>query len=206
MSDPAAPVPAPDPFRPPAALDPFRPPTAVGEAPEVAPLEGDVHLAGGAPSSGAGTDTSATRAVGGVLLGILAIAAAALIAIVAIAPRIAGPAASPSAAPVVLLAADNPAIQPAPAISLTDQRGQAFGLNSLLGRPVLVFFGYTHCPDVCPVTVGTLNEALAKVAPGPRVAFVTIDPERDDVASMAAYPGQDSPQFDFIDEQWILRR
>ena len=187
MSDPAAPVPAPDPFRPPAALDPFRPPTAVGEAPEVAPLEGDVHLAGGAPSSGAGTDTSATRAVGGVLLGILAIAAAALIAIVAIAPRIAGPAASPSAAPVVLLAADNPAIQPAPAISLTDQRGQAFGLNSLLGRPVLVFFGYTHCPDVCPVTVGTLNEALAKVAPGPRVAFVTIDPERDDVASMASY-------------------
>ena len=43
-----------------------------------------------------------------------------------------------------------------------------------------MFFGYTHCPDVCPATVGTVNEALAAVGDGPRVVFVSIDPERDD--------------------------
>ena len=42
------------------------------------------------------------------------------------------------------------AARPAPPLELTDQDGQPFTLASLAGRPVLVFFGYTHCPDVCP--------------------------------------------------------
>lgn len=75
----------------------------------------------------------------------------------------------------------------APPLELTDQDGQPFSLDALRGRPVLVFFGYTHCPDVCPANVGTMNEALAQAGPGARVAFVSIDPERDDVAALKTY-------------------
>jgi protein SCO1/2 len=78
-------------------------------------------------------------------------------------------------------------VRPAPALELTDQDGKPFALTSLVGRPVLVFFGYTHCPDVCPATVGKVNEALAEVGDGPRAVFTSIDPERDDVAAMKSY-------------------
>ncbi len=77
--------------------------------------------------------------------------------------------------------------KPAPPLELTDQDGQPFRLADLAGRPVLLFFGYTHCPDVCPTTVGNVNQVLAEVGPGPRVVFVSVDPERDDVAAMANY-------------------
>ena len=50
--------------------------------------------------------------------------------------------------------------RPAPPLELTDQDGRPFALTSLAGRPVLVFFGYTHCPDVCPETVGVINRVL----------------------------------------------
>ena len=51
----------------------------------------------------------------------------------------------------------------------------------------MVFFGYTHCPDVCPATVGIVNQALATTGDGPRAVFVSIDPERDDAAAMKQY-------------------
>jgi protein SCO1 len=76
---------------------------------------------------------------------------------------------------------------PAPALELTDQDGNPFSLASLRGQPVLVFFGYTHCPDVCPATVGIVNQALLTTGDGPRAVFVSIDPERDDVAAMKQY-------------------
>ena len=75
----------------------------------------------------------------------------------------------------------------APPLELIDQDGRPFALTSLRGRPALVFFGYTHCPDVCPATVGVINEALAIVPAGPRAVFVSIDPERDDPAAMKSY-------------------
>jgi protein SCO1/2 len=75
----------------------------------------------------------------------------------------------------------------APPLELIDQDGHPFALGSLRGRPVLVFFGYTHCPDVCPATVGVINEALATLPEGPRAVFVSIDPERDDAAAMKSY-------------------
>ena len=65
--------------------------------------------------------------------------------------------------------------------------GQPFALTSLTGHPVLVFFGYTHCPDVCPATVGVLNQVLADAGPDVRAVFVSIDPERDGQAEMASY-------------------
>jgi len=78
---------------------------------------------------------------------------------------------------------------PAPALRLTDQDGRPFDLASLRGRPVLVFFGYTHCPDVCPTTLADVRDALPLVEGPVGVVFVTIDPARDDAAAMKQYVG-----------------
>jgi protein SCO1/2 len=83
----------------------------------------------------------------------------------------------------------------APALDLTDQDGDAFRLADLRGRPVLVYFGYTHCPDVCPATIGTLNKVIAATPTPLRVVFVTVDPERDSVESMGSYVRYLSAEF-----------
>ncbi len=80
-----------------------------------------------------------------------------------------------------------PQAEAAPPLDLVDHRGQGFDLASLRGVPVLVYFGYTHCPDVCPATVGTLNEVIAAYEPPVRAVFVTLDPERDTVEFMGSY-------------------
>lgn len=73
---------------------------------------------------------------------------------------------------------------------LVDHEGQAVGFPDLVGRAALVFFGFTSCPDICPTTLGriavwldALGDDLARLTP----VFVTVDPARDDVATMAAY-------------------
>ena len=78
-------------------------------------------------------------------------------------------------------------VREAPPLDLTDQDGNPFDLAALRGRPVLVYFGYTHCPDVCPTSIGIINETLAATGPGPRAVLVSIDPDRDDVAAMKSY-------------------
>jgi protein SCO1/2 len=81
---------------------------------------------------------------------------------------------------------------PAPRVlapfGLTDQSGAAFGNAELAGRPSLMFFGFTHCPDVCPTTLALMAQ-LHREAPlsGIRLVFVTVDPKRDDVAAMKQY-------------------
>jgi protein SCO1/2 len=77
--------------------------------------------------------------------------------------------------------------RPAPPLQLTDQDGQPFDLTSLRGAPVLVFFGYTHCADICPTTMADLRSAVRLVARPVHVVFVTIDPARDDAAAMKEY-------------------
>jgi len=77
--------------------------------------------------------------------------------------------------------------RPAPALRLTDQSGLPFDLTSLRGRPVLVYFGYTHCPDICPTTLADIRAALRLVEAPVGVVFVTIDPARDDAAAMKQY-------------------
>ena len=63
------------------------------------------------------------------------------------------------------------------------------------GKVVALFFGYTHCPDVCPATLANLTDMLAKVGnPDVRVLFVTVDPERDSDAVMSEYAKAFSPQ------------
>jgi protein SCO1/2 len=75
----------------------------------------------------------------------------------------------------------------APSLVLTDQDGRAFDLASLRGAPVLVYFGYTHCPDICPATLADIRAALDEVDLPARVVFVTVDPARDDAAAMKRY-------------------
>lgn len=80
-------------------------------------------------------------------------------------------------------------LAPAPPLNLTDQDGRPFDLADLRGAPVLLSFGYTHCPDVCPATLADMRDAL-KLVDGPvRVVFVSVDPARDDVATMKQYVG-----------------
>lgn len=71
----------------------------------------------------------------------------------------------------------------APDFVLTRGNGSSFQLSTMRGRVVLLFFGYTSCPDVCPTTLAELNQALGKLkqsdADRVQVLFVTVDPERD---------------------------
>jgi protein SCO1/2 len=63
------------------------------------------------------------------------------------------------------------------------------------GKVVALYFGYTHCPDVCPATMANLTDMLAKVgSPDVRILFVTVDPERDTDAVMADYAKAFTPQ------------
>ncbi len=66
--------------------------------------------------------------------------------------------------------------------ALIDQSGRAFSNADLGGKPYAIFFGYTHCPDVCPATLFEMSEALRKLgsdADKMRMVFVTVDPARD---------------------------
>jgi protein SCO1/2 len=80
-----------------------------------------------------------------------------------------------------------PGEPPAGALDLTADDGTPFDLAALRGRPVLVYFGYTSCPDVCPATTGVLAEVVRASADPPRVVFVTVDPERDTAAVLHRY-------------------
>lgn len=69
-----------------------------------------------------------------------------------------------------------------PAFQLTDHEGRRFSDKDLADRPYLLFFGYTHCPDVCPTTLSWIAEILDRLgsAAAPlRVVFISVDPERD---------------------------
>jgi protein SCO1/2 len=73
---------------------------------------------------------------------------------------------------------------------LTDQNGQAVSDQDLKGHPFLVFFGFTHCPDVCPTTLFEVSEILRALGPDAdrvRALFITVDPERDTPALMKDY-------------------
>ena len=80
--------------------------------------------------------------------------------------------------------------RPAPDLALTDQDGQTFALSQLRGQWVLLTFGYTTCPDVCPVTLAHLRqtrEMLGDAGAEWRVVFASVDPARDTPAVLAGY-------------------
>jgi protein SCO1/2 len=73
---------------------------------------------------------------------------------------------------------------------LTDQTGQTVTEKNLQGRPTLIFFGFTHCPDVCPVALFEISEVLrvmGKDADRVNAYFISIDPERDNAAAVKDY-------------------
>lgn len=72
--------------------------------------------------------------------------------------------------------------------TLVDDKGAPASLDTLRGHPTLVFFGFTHCPDICPTTLALLADVQKSVAvPGLKIALISVDPERDTPAAMSAY-------------------
>jgi protein SCO1/2 len=87
---------------------------------------------------------------------------------------------------------------PAADFTLRDVNGAPVTLSSLRGKPTLVTFGYTTCPDVCPITLVKLaqaKKALGKAGDDLQVVFVTVDPERDTPEKVRAYLAQYDPAF-----------
>lgn len=82
--------------------------------------------------------------------------------------------------------------------SLTDHNGQARQLADFRGKLVALFFGYTHCPDVCPTTMTDLAAAIKSLGPDGnkvQVLFVTVDPERDTATLLKQYVPAFHPAF-----------
>lgn len=82
--------------------------------------------------------------------------------------------------------------------NLTDQDGHPVSAENFRGRVVLLYFGYTQCPDACPAMLATLQQALRTIgagAAGVRVLFVSVDPQRDTAAVLRRYVGYFGRQF-----------
>lgn len=111
----------------------------------------------------------------------------------------------------LVLAACNPAPEPpvfqatditgaafARDFKLTDHNGQTRTLASFKGKVVAIFFGYTHCPDVCPTTLSDFAAALKQLGPQAdqvQVLFVTVDPQRDKPELLKQYVPAFDPRF-----------
>ena len=81
-----------------------------------------------------------------------------------------------------LAATRMPVARPVQAFSLLDHQGKVFDRETLTGQWSFLFFGYTHCPDVCPTTMSVLNsvaQRLQDTSENVRFVMVTVDPERD---------------------------
>ncbi|GIW04861.1 MAG: electron transporter SenC [Thermomicrobiales bacterium] len=89
-------------------------------------------------------------------------------------------------------------LRPAAPIELTDQNGRPFSLKEQEGKVVVLYFGYTSCPDACPTTLSdwiSVKEALGQDAARVRFVMVTVDPERDTPERLAQYLAFFDPAF-----------
>lgn len=91
-----------------------------------------------------------------------------------------------------------PQADPLPQFSLVDHNGAPYTKESFRGKWSLIFFGFTHCPDICPATLQQLAIARSRVlADGetefPNIVLISVDPERDTPEMMAAYAGHFGP-------------
>lgn len=84
-------------------------------------------------------------------------------------------------------------------LELTDHNGRRRSLEDFRGKLVVLFFGYTHCPDVCPTTLSDMAQAMRLLAPADaarvQVLFVTVDPERDTPDVLKPYVTYFHPSF-----------
>lgn len=108
--------------------------------------------------------------------------------------------ASPPLSPSGFIGAEVIDPQPVPDVTLTDQDGKPFPLRErTAGRVALIFFGYTNCPDICPVHLANLAAVLDKMADEVRrdvaVIFVTTDPARDTIPHLGQWVHQFDPTF-----------
>lgn len=86
----------------------------------------------------------------------------------------------------------------APDFTLPDSRGGDFTLSAQRGKLVMIFFGYTSCPDVCPATLSELKQlrgALGRDASRVQVVFISVDPDRDTPQKIAGYVQRFDPTF-----------
>jgi protein SCO1/2 len=83
--------------------------------------------------------------------------------------------------------------------SLIDQNGRTVSDADFRGKLMLIYFGYTFCPDVCPTTLGNIAQAYDLLSPNEQSQvvpiFITVDPERDTVDQIAQYVDAFSPAF-----------
>lgn len=83
--------------------------------------------------------------------------------------------------------------RPAPELAGTNWDGEVFSLNQAKGGAVVVFFGYTFCPDICPATFSQLRRVREQLgdsmSANVRFVFVTVDPERDTTKKLGQYVG-----------------
>ena len=127
------------------------------------------------------------------MLRILVVGLVVLVAAMFLLPR--GQRGAPPQAATIL-----PESRALPDIQLIDQTGQPLSLDALRGDFTLLFFGFTNCPDVCPLTLKVLADARAEVARRapqltPRVLFISVDPHRDTPERIAAYLKNFDPEF-----------
>lgn len=82
------------------------------------------------------------------------------------------------------------------AFQLTSQDGKPISNKDMSGRPFLVFFGFTNCPDVCPTALREISDVFAAMGEGAKVSalFITVDPERDTPASLKDYISNFDPR------------
>lgn len=86
----------------------------------------------------------------------------------------------------------------APDFSLPGSRGETVTLSKLKGKVVILGFGFSHCPDVCPITLATLTQAyknLGDLAAKIQIVYMTVDPERDTVERLREYMSHFNPEF-----------
>jgi protein SCO1 len=101
-----------------------------------------------------------------------------------------------SSRPVLASGTWLPDAKPIADFHLIDSQGHSFTRAALLGRPALVYFGFTHCPDECPDTLAALARIKKQAAvPNLQVLFVTVDPGRDTPAVLAGYLRHFDPGF-----------
>ena len=82
-------------------------------------------------------------------------------------------------------------------VTLTDHRGRRVTISDWVGRPSLVFFGFTWCPDVCPTTLSDISLWLEELGPDAdrlNVALISVDPERDTPEVLSDYLGYFDPR------------
>ena len=82
---------------------------------------------------------------------------------------------------------------------LTDQNGKTVTEKDLKGKPTLIFFGYTHCPDVCPTSLFEISEvlrAMGKDSGRVNAYFISVDPERDTPTAMKDYLSSFDPHLE----------